>query len=224
MKPVYKTKGELRSKLLIRLGYGGLGAAAGNYVSMADDLLENAQEEIFEILPNRYRVRDFDKTLGIGQQWLSIPDGCEADEIHEIRVYYAGYWHPLVEGINYAHDSVADTTSYPQRYEISYNPTTEKAQIEFWPDTDAEYQIRINAEMALTAFEADADLCCVDYRLLLLHAIAYGKSHLNKPDKDDAMRAWMTRRKKLVGNQHKGKRYIRGQIKNREVLAKPVVI
>ena len=51
MKPVYKTKGDLRSKLLIRLGFGGLGASAGNYVPMADELLEEANEEIFEALP-----------------------------------------------------------------------------------------------------------------------------------------------------------------------------
>jgi len=102
MKPVYKTKGDLRSKLLIRLGFGGLGAAGGNYVPMTDDLMEEAQEEIFEALPNRYRVRDFDFTLGLAQQWADIPTGCEADNIKEMRVYYAGYWHPVTEGIDYA--------------------------------------------------------------------------------------------------------------------------
>jgi len=59
MKPIFKTKGDLRSTLLTRLGYGGLGASAGNYVSMANDLLDEAQEEIFDVLPNRYRVQDF---------------------------------------------------------------------------------------------------------------------------------------------------------------------
>jgi len=142
----------------------------------------------------------------------------------QVRVFYAGYWFPLNEGIDYAHDSVSDTTSYPQRYSISFNPDTDKAQIEFWPDTDAIYPIRVVSELLLDPFVSDGDFCSIDYRLLLMHAEAWGKSHLNKPDKNDAMRKWNLRLRKLKAAQHKDKKYVRGDNKHHEVLAKPILV
>ena len=72
--PSYLTKGELRDKLLIRLGYGGLGAAAGMFVPMADDLLEEAQEQLFQVFTDEKGVRDFEFTTGLNQRWYDIPD------------------------------------------------------------------------------------------------------------------------------------------------------
>lgn len=226
MEPVYMTKGELRSRLLKRLGYGGLGASAGNMVPYADDLLDEAQEQMYEALPNRLRVRDFDFTLSAGQLRKDVPHNCDVDRIQHVRVKYAGYWVPVDEGITYAHDSVVDTTSYPKRYEINYNPENGvgKHQIEFWPEPDADYPIRVVSEIKLGPFVEDGHFCSIDYRLLLLYAVAHGKAHLGRRDASQAMDALTYRLFKLRGNQHQGKRYIRSRGKAREVLTKPRVV
>jgi hypothetical protein len=86
--PIYKTKGELRSELLIALGYGGLGAAAGAFVPRADYLLEQAQENLYRHMPDQKRIRHWDLNTGINQQFYDFPLDCDPDRISELSVYF----------------------------------------------------------------------------------------------------------------------------------------
>lgn len=208
--PVYLTKGELRSKLLARLGYGGLGAAAGNFVPIADDLLEEAQEQIFLLLPTKDRTRVWDMTTGVEQRWYDIPETCDYTEIDNVSALHGEEWVPMHEGIGLQHDSVYDDINdYPRRYDIRYNETVSKAQIEIWPQPDAAYSWRIEGLMTPNAFTADGHRAVVDYRLLLLYAIAFGKAHLRRPDAEAAMQAWINRKRLLLAKQHGNIEHVR---------------
>lgn len=121
--PLYLTKGELRAKLLTRLGYGGLGAAAGMFVPIADDLLEEAQEQLFQIFTDEKGVREWEIPTGVNQRWYDIPLTCDVDRIMGMWAQQNGdYWHPLIRGIGPAHDSdYDDIDDYPYRYDIRVN-------------------------------------------------------------------------------------------------------
>lgn len=226
--PVYLTKGELRSKLLIRLGYGGLGSAAGAFVPMADDLLEAAQEEIFELLPTKDRMRTWDFTTGAGQRWYDIPSDCDYTKITDFNALDGTEWRPVLEGIGPQHDSVyADTIDTPRRYDIRYNAATTQAQIEIWPYQEGGDTFRIEGLMTPNVFTADGHRAVVDSRLLLLHAIAYGKAHLKRHDAADAMKAWERRKGLMKAAQHGLAEYVRENPSRRDdrmVRAKPRVV
>lgn len=224
MEPVYKTRGELLDTLLDRLGFGGLGAAAGNFVPYAGDLLVEAQEQMLEALPNRLRRRYFEFTTSAGQVWYDIPSGCDVDSIEKFEVQVNEYWLPVHYGISSAHDDVADFQDYPRRYQLEYNPTTESTQIRLSPEPDQARPIRIYSTITAGNFAADGDYCVVDYRLILLYAVAYGKAHLGRSDAKTAMDALNFRLRKLKANQHQGKRYVRGDHGNRDPIPKPRVV
>lgn len=215
--PVYLTKGQLRAKLLIRLGYGGLGASAGLFVPIADDLLEEAQSQLFTVFKDQKRSRTWDDTLGVAQRWLDIPGTCDVDNVKGVYAYVNNRWVPLTFGIDYDDDSVYSTnTSYPRKYDIKFNVDTQKTQFEIWPKSDLSYPVRVEGLMQVTAFVADGDKASFDDRLILLYATAYGKAHLNKPDAKFAMDAWTTRLRTLKGEQHGLTRYIRQNPRNPE--------
>lgn len=118
--PLYLTKGELRAKLLTRLGYGGIGAAAGKFVPMADELLEEAQAILFQIFTDEKGVREWEFNTGIKQRWYDIPDTCDIDRILGIYAQQNGdFWRPLKRGIDASHDSdYDDIEDCPYRYDI----------------------------------------------------------------------------------------------------------
>lgn len=211
--PVYLTKGELRSKLLLRLGFGGLGAAASGFVPYADDLLEEAQETIYLLLPDDKRVREWPGNFGVNQRWYDIPTSCDIDLILGVyaRENSTDEWFEMARGVDFPYDNdYSESNSIPYRYDIRYNPDTSKAQIEMWPNPDSTtYEWKIEGKMDLDNFVADADRASIDSRLMLLYAIAYGKAHLNKSDKKEAMEAWVARKGLLKAHQHGTKRYIR---------------
>lgn len=224
MQPVYKTRGELLDILLDRLGFGGVGAAAGNFVPYAGDLLVEAQEQMFEALPNRLRRRFFTFNTGVGQVWYDIPTSCDVDRIEKFEVQVNELWIPVRYGITSAHDDDAETQSYPVRYQFEFNTSTSRTQIRVSPEPDDIYPMRIFSEITLGDFAANNDYCSIDYRLILLYAIAYGKAHLGRRDAQTAMDALTFRLRQLKGNQHQGKRYIRGRGHEQDPTPKPKVV
>lgn len=226
--PTYLTKGALRDKLLTRLGYGGIGAAAGMFVPVADDLLEEAQEQLFQILTDEKGVREWTLTTGVGQRWYDVPDTCDIDKVLSVAaIWNEDEWQELTRGINLSHDSdYEDLDDYPQRYDIRWNPVTEKTQIEVWPKPDGIYAMKIEGPMTLLPFVADGDRASFDSRLVLLYAVAHGKAHLNKPDARAAMDSWNVRLKAIRANQHGTRRYIRRSPNKPEpaVLSRPKVV
>jgi hypothetical protein len=117
--PIYRTKGDLRASLLVKLGYGGLGSAAGNFVPMADELLEEAQQQLYILMPDEKRIRTWDMYTGINQRWYDFPADCDPDRICNLSAYFSQQWLPITRGIDRYHDSNYDYISYyPQRYDF----------------------------------------------------------------------------------------------------------
>jgi hypothetical protein len=225
MMPTYRTKGDLRSSLLVKLGYGGLGSAAGNFVPMADELLDEAQEQLFILMPDEKRVREWDWTTGINQRWYDFPADCDKDRIMQVSTYVTNVWIPLDRGIGLPEDSyLYQINNYPMKYDIRYNPDVSKEQIEVWPVHDSEtYPMKIEGYIQLMDFSADGDRATVDDTLILLYAEAFGKAHLNRPDAQLKMNALQTRLRILRGQQHGEQRYIRGQVEEKPIPIPKVV-
>lgn len=211
--PVYQTKGQIRADVLARVGYGGLGAAAGNFVPYLDDLLVEAQETIFELLPDEKRKQEFLFSTVIVPApvtYYDVPANMDLEQIEYFGVFIVNRWIPVKQGIYLAHDSLNDIQTYPRKYDIRLNPTVGYTQIEIWPEPDDVYQMKIKAETLLTPFVADGDLCSIDPRLIKLYAIAYAKAHLGKADAKQAMAAWELRLRRLKAKTHGNERYVRG--------------
>jgi len=224
--PVYMTRGEIRQRCLNRLGFGGLGPAAGKFAPYLDDLLDEAQEQIYEMLPDVKRKTKFEFNTSIAptpQTWYDIPANLNPEHIDEVNVYVTNLWIPVDEGITQYHDSITEIQTYPRKYEIQYNSDTSKAQIEIWPQPDAVYPVSIEGQLILTPFVDDADKASMDHRLIILYCIAMGKAHLGKSDAKAAMDAFTLRLNLIRGNQHGNKRYIRGR-QVREPDPKPRVV
>lgn len=127
--PIYRTKGELRSQLLIALGYGGLGASASAFVPRADYLLEQAQSNLYLLMPDEKRVREWNLTTGLNQRWYDIPQDCDIDRVLELSALFEQTWLPMARGIDTFHDSTFDYISYyPQRYDIRARDTNIELQ------------------------------------------------------------------------------------------------
>lgn len=123
--PVYKTKGELRSSLLNKLGYGGLGAAAANFIPIADELLEEAQEQMFLLMPDDKIIKEWEWTTGANQRWYDFPVDCDVDRICEVAAFFEQTWLPMKKGIDSYHDSIFNYINYyPQRYDIRLREVT----------------------------------------------------------------------------------------------------
>jgi len=181
------------------------------FVPITDDLLEEAQDQLFQVFTDEKGTRVWDIDTGVNQRWYDIPDTCDIDRIDGMYAQQSGdSWHPLTRGINYGHDSdYDDIEDYPYRYDIRYNSATSKTQIEIWPKPGEIYAMRIEGSMEVGDFVKDADRASFDSRLILLYAIAYGKAHLGRQDAKSAMDAWTLRLNKIKANQHGTREYVR---------------
>ena len=230
--PVYRTRGDIKSRVLARLGFGGLGAAAGPFLPYLDDILDEAQEVIFRLLPDEKKFREWTFTTGANQRWYDIPADCDIDRIRKVSAYYNQSWIEMARGIEIEHDAWRDQINYfPTRYDIRYNPDTGRTQIEIWPvpQSGTSYTFKIEGHMQLAPFVKDEDRASIDDRLIIQYAVAYGKAHLGRPDAEDAMAALNARLGQLKAEQHGERVYLRenpGRVRRaaREVQPFPKVV
>jgi len=205
--PVYKTRGEIRSAVLARIGMGGMGAAASNAVPWLNDLLDEAHEVFWELMNEKDKQTFWDIETVESQQWYDIPDTMDHKRISSAQVKYSGQWIPMTEGIDMHHDSNSDLGDehYPQRYDIKYNNdgANDATMIEVYRIPDGVYTMRFEAIMRLSVFTGDADIPSVHHRLIIQYCTAYGKAHLKKPDAKEVMDALNILLKRMKGKQHK---------------------
>jgi hypothetical protein len=206
------TKGELRSKVLARSGYGGLGAAAAGFVPWVDDMIEEAYQTVFELLPDDKQIKKWPWNTGVNQRWYDVPDDLDIDHVNYLAVYFQDTWLPLSRGIDMYHDSTYEEhEDFPLRWDLRFNPDADKTQIEMWPKIDGIYPIELEGQIRLNDLTNDNARLLYDDRLVLQYAMAMAKAHLNRPDAALAMNAFERRVKRIRGNFHVGKRYIRGE-------------
>ena len=219
-----ETLGELRRRLMVRLGMGaqvnnpppGVGA-------LLDDFLVQAQRTLFR----RYEVlrteRYFSWPLAEGVRLYDVPANDETCEkrldplkISWVGIERDGAWQPLTCGIppelhTHAH------TGRPQRYEI-------RSCIELWPVPDAGGgRLIIKGRFELEPFAEPEHRTTIDSELVFLLALANAKAHYGQPDANNYIAQLETQILNLVAASHHTRRYIPGQRETGDELARGYV-
>ncbi len=202
--PGKPTLGELRAEVLARLGFAAQGAAAGNLVTTVDSYLKRAQDYLYWKYDFKELRRLRDIAVNPGQTLYDWPDDMEPRRLVSVQVLDNGIWVPLEEGIEYFHDTVADTRFHPRRFD-------RRDQLEIWPQPDASYTLRIEYYQRLARFTQDGDRCTIDDALLFNYALAKAKRHYNQPDAQDYFDEVADLLRRLKSGEHGHKRYVVGE-------------
>ena len=172
---MYRTLGELRGTLLARLGMGGQGAS-GTATTIANSLLSNGQSQLYWTQDWKHLIDYEDKSLGVGQNLLDVPDDCALNRrVLRVETVYGGQWRQLHEGIQTEQWSNMETRGFPSRYDAY-------AQFLIYPKADQIYTVRFWYVKDLGRFTQDSDRASLDDEMVLLHALANGKAHYRHPD------------------------------------------
>ncbi|MDH5572495.1 MAG: hypothetical protein OEY89_12070 [Gammaproteobacteria bacterium] len=214
--PLKPTLGELRAEIMSRLGYGAQGAASGAMITTINSYLKRGQEYLYWKYNFNELRKIHDWTLNAGQTLYDWPDNMEPRQLIQLRVLVSSEWQPMTEGIEYQHDTVVDSRSYPCRYD-------RRAQLEIFPQPDISYTLRGEHYQRLNRFTQDGDRCTIDDTLLFNYALAKAKRHYKQDDAKDYFDEVADMLKKLKAAVHGNKRYIIGE-KDSAPVSKPSVI
>ncbi len=228
---VYRTLGELRQELRVRLGFGATGTSQGANNDLLNSFLQNAQNEVYWLQDWKKLHTFVDKTVGVGQNQIDYPTIAAGDSATlnpdrlvptgksptPLWVLDADRWIPMHQGINEdMWDTMDQQDTYPSRYELL-------DQILLWPRSDSVRTIRIWGIKALERFTQDGDRATVDDSLIALHALAHGKAHYGRADAPVYMAQWDRLKAKILGAQTGSNRVFRRTVQN-EIIPKPVVV
>lgn len=175
MPTLKKTLGEIRSDILIRLGFGGAGASAITNSPLIDSFINDAQYQLYNQFDWKELIKYSDVTTGVGQSLYDYPDDCNIERVISVEVKETDTWYALKEGI------IMDMRSHmengrPCRYERF-------SQMEIWPPADlSTYTLRVWYVQALESLVADSDRVVIDSNLVFLHALTNAKLHYRQPD------------------------------------------
>lgn len=92
----------------------------------------------------------------------------------EVWIQDAERWLMLRQGINPASFTTTSMTM-PTRFEF-------RQYFEVFPTPDKAYTVWIKGHRGLLAFAADSDVTTIDWEIILLQAVVWGKAHLNHRD------------------------------------------
>jgi hypothetical protein len=172
--PLYRTLGELRADIQVRLGFGTAGQSGVVNAPLVDSMLRSAQNQLYEQFEwsNLQSVQL--RTTGQNQQFYDYPSDCNVDKIQGIYLTYGGQNFQLKEGIE-ATQRGFPISSVPCRFE-------RRDQIEIWPVPQAIYPLRFEYTKTLGPFTANSDRCSLPDEIVLLHALSNAKAHYRQPD------------------------------------------
>ena len=169
----YRTLGELRAELSVRLGFGASGSAGINS-ALLNSFLSGAQGQLYEQFDWKALRRSEEISTGVAQTLYDWPADGNLERVLEVAVNDGVRWVPLTEGITLGMRSDA-TPQMPRRFERF-------EQMEVWPIPDAVYPVRREYVAALGRFTQDNDRASLDEGLIFLHALANAKQHYRQPD------------------------------------------
>lgn len=212
-----QTLGQLRQRLLIRLGFATQSASPPPGMTLfCNELLIGAQNFIYRRYPALHTRRFFRWKLIPGQRFYSLKDNDDdvlanfhMDPLKKIE--WAGIqdtrnvWYPLIEGIPPQLYTMITKPWRPARYDI-------RQGIEVYPAPDQTYFLWMRAHFGLLSFAADADQTTIDSELVFLHALANGKAHYGQGDWQSIAQQANTYRAELIAGTHKTAHYIPGTI------------
>lgn len=202
--PLLPTLGELRAELLSRIGMASQGAAAGAMVTTVGSFLKRTQEYLYYEFEFPILRKKDDVSSAAGQTLYDWLDNIDPAQIIEVRTLVSGQWLKLTEGIEYQHDTVVDSRSWPRRYDRF-------AQLEIFPEPDGIYPLRIEHYERLGQFTQDGDRCTLDDNLLFNFTLGLMKQHYGHDDAATYLDMAERRRKKLQHKAIGNKRFVVGQ-------------
>lgn len=207
--PRAQTLAELKTRLLVRLGYSAQAAnPPPGMTELLGDFINSANLELYERYPIMRLQRWWTWQTQPGQRFYDVPVDC-ADYLDVRHVSQAWLqddqaWSPLVAGISPAlYNETAQ--SLPQYYEL-------RASIELWPAPDkATYLVHLKGQAGASIMVNDADMTAVDSHAVFLHALAAAKAHYLQQDAQRYDRQLEIYIGMLNAGSHYTKRYIPGE-------------
>lgn len=221
----YETLAQLRTRMLVRLGYAAQAASPPpGMATLLDDFLKSAQRVLFKRFKEQRITRFFTWQMEVGVRFYDIPlnqDTCtkrlDSYDVKWVGVEDANLaWLPLVGGIPPEAYTMVSRTGLPGRYEI-------RQCIEVFPAPDRPYKLRIKAGFKLGAFTADGDQTSIDSELVFLWALANAKNHYGHPDADAVASQASRYLGDIVAGTHGTNRYVPGTTA-KTPLSKPIFL
>lgn len=171
----YRTLGELKAKVLVRLGFGSSGAATG----AADATVRNALEDAYLQLHRKNAWLHIegreDVAVAKGQRFVDVPDALDPLKVQRLEIWDASELLPMWRGLETHHYSTQEDRGLPRRYEI-------RDQIRLWPDPEKAYTLVVTGTQAAGRFQLDGDRPKIDDHLVYLFGLANAKAHYRHPD------------------------------------------
>lgn len=171
----YRTLEDLRAELRIRLGFGAAGGVPGVLQPLLNSFLRQAQEELYWNGAWADIRKRADLTIGVGQTLVNYPADANKQRIEAIYALVTNTWQPVTEGIDKALYTTVATQNFPSFYE-------RLDQLEFWPQADQTYTLRVWYYKELDRFTQDADRATINDGIIFSRALAIGKAHYRHPD------------------------------------------
>ena len=224
-----ETLSDLRTRVLIRLGFGAQTATPPPGMSaLINEFLSSAQTLIAKKYPMLRTERFYSWTMVAGTRFYSVSgddDGVTSpDHIldpHSVKWVGIedtnGTFYPLAEGIDPEWYTQEAQQGLPQRYEI-------RQSIEVMPAPDAAYTLHIKGHTKNFAFTGDSDVCTVDPEAIFLLALANAKAHYQQPDAQNYFTQATSYIGDLVSGAHGTARYIPRAETNQPPPPKPVLV
>jgi hypothetical protein len=207
----YETLSQLRTRLMVRLGYAGQVAnPPPGMASLLDDFLQSSQRLLYMKYTELHTERFFTWTMEEGIRFYDLPDNDETctKRLNALKITWAGVedlngaWRPIVDGIPPEYYTGQPTNnSIPQMYEI-------RQCIEVYPAPDAAYKLRIKGHYKLGPFTADDDQTTIDSELVFLWSLAVAKAHYGHADANNIAAMANDYLGRLVSGNHGTRRYV----------------
>ena len=207
-----ETLSEIRTRLLIRLGYAAQAAnPPQGMAALLDDFIRSGQKYLYNKFPPLRTERFYTWTMQAGVRFYDLAaneDTC-TKRLDEYKISWVGVsdlnevWLPMGKGIPPEFYTVVNYNGIPSRYEI-------RQCIEVFPPPASGYKLRIKAHFGLEPLIADTDQTTVDSELVFMWALANAKNHYGQSDAKDVAAQANTYLGTLVAGAHATARYVPG--------------
>lgn len=217
-----RTKAQIRLELLRRLGYSAqVSNPPPGMNDLLDSFIQSAQDELYWQFSWPRLTMYFQTAMIIGQAVYDIPlngvDFLEFRRVESVHLQNGSQFSPMNPGID-ASLYTTTNTGIPSRYEF-------RSGMEVWPaPSSTAYTVHCKGYAGLRRFTEDTDKCMIDFRLVLLWALATAKSHYGQPDAPRVEGQVERLRRRLNGLAHINKRLIPGGDQTAGMIVRPVKV
>lgn len=224
-----ETLADLRTRVLVRLGFGAQTASPPpGMAALINDFLQSAQKLVAKKYPMLRTERWYTWTTVAGTRFYSLSgddDGVTSPDhildpqsIREVWVEDTnGTFTPLYEGIDPSWYTIEDQQGLPERYEI-------RQGIEIIPPPDQAYLLHIKGHTQNFAFAGDTDVATIDPELIFLLALANAKAHYQQPDAQNYFTQATSYLGDIIAGNHGTRRYVPGSSQDDVPPPRPVLV